>query len=57
MLFDTIQERGLSGADVIFGDANECYFPLFNFLHPLPVQWMIILYTVMAFGNSLIIVH
>ncbi|XP_064603539.1 vitamin K-dependent gamma-carboxylase-like [Liolophura sinensis] len=50
MLFDTIQERGLSGADLIFGDRNECYFPLFNFLHPLPVQWMIILYTVMAFG-------
>ncbi|PVD37474.1 hypothetical protein C0Q70_00064 [Pomacea canaliculata] len=40
MLLDTLQERGLAAADVRWGDPDECRFPLFDLLRPLPVQWM-----------------
>ncbi|CAH1793361.1 unnamed protein product [Owenia fusiformis] len=47
MCLDVIMERGLSYADVQWGDPDECRFPLFNFLHPLPLKWMYIVYLTM----------
>lgn len=49
MIIDIPQERGLGHADVRFGQ-DVCYFPLFNFLQPLPLQWFYILYAVMWLG-------
>lgn len=50
MLLDTLQERGLAAADVRWGDPDECRFPLFDLLRPLPVQWMCVLYLLMIIG-------
>ncbi|KAK7493349.1 hypothetical protein BaRGS_00015475, partial [Batillaria attramentaria] len=51
MLQDTIIERGLSQADWRW-DPEECHFPLFDWLQPLPVQWMIFLYFLMLIGAA-----
>ncbi|KAG8225022.1 hypothetical protein J437_LFUL006033 [Ladona fulva] len=56
MILDIPEERGLADADVKWGDPNECRFPLFNFLKPLPLEWMCLVYLVMwvgAFGIML----
>ncbi|XP_069669123.1 vitamin K-dependent gamma-carboxylase isoform X2 [Periplaneta americana] len=50
MVLDIPEERGLSNADINWGDPNECRFPLFNFLQPLPLQWMCIVYLIMWIG-------
>ncbi|XP_043940230.1 vitamin K-dependent gamma-carboxylase [Protopterus annectens] len=51
MLIDIPQERGLSHLDYRFLDGLEvCRFPLFNFLQPLPLDWMYLLYVVMLLG-------
>ncbi|XP_075232992.1 gamma-glutamyl carboxylase [Lycorma delicatula] len=50
MLIDIVEERGFSNAEKLWGDPNECRFPMFNFLQPLPVQWMCLLYTIMCVG-------
>ncbi|KAK7493351.1 hypothetical protein BaRGS_00015477 [Batillaria attramentaria] len=39
-------------ADVRWGDPEQCHFPLFDWLQPLPVQWMIILYFLMLIGAA-----
>ena len=51
MVVDIPEERGLADADIKWGDPNECRFPLFNFLQPLPLQWMCIVYLIMWIGN------
>ncbi|XP_041347094.1 vitamin K-dependent gamma-carboxylase-like [Gigantopelta aegis] len=50
MVLDVPQERGLAMADLRWGATDECYFPLFNFLQPLPLEWMYIVYLVMFLG-------
>ncbi|XP_067011234.2 vitamin K-dependent gamma-carboxylase [Anabrus simplex] len=53
MVLDIPEERGLAHIDMKWGDPNECHFPLFNFLHPLPLEWMCVVYLIMwcgAFG-------
>ncbi|RZF35606.1 hypothetical protein LSTR_LSTR005134 [Laodelphax striatellus] len=50
MLIDTLEERGFTEAERLWGDPKECRFPLFNFLRPLPLKWMYFLYTIMSFG-------
>ncbi|XP_067396404.1 vitamin K-dependent gamma-carboxylase [Emydura macquarii macquarii] len=51
MALDIPQERGLSYLDHKYLDGLEvCRFPLFNFLQPLPLDWMYLLYTVMLLG-------
>ncbi|XP_074838044.1 vitamin K-dependent gamma-carboxylase [Carettochelys insculpta] len=51
MALDIPQERGLSYLDHKYLDGLEvCRFPLFNFLEPLPLDWMYLLYTVMLLG-------
>ncbi|XP_046350529.1 vitamin K-dependent gamma-carboxylase-like [Haliotis rufescens] len=52
MMFDIPQERGLGMADVRWGNADECRFPLFNFLQPLPLVWMYIVYLIMLLGSA-----
>ncbi|XP_036360809.1 vitamin K-dependent gamma-carboxylase isoform X3 [Octopus sinensis] len=44
MLLDIPQERGLSSIDEKYNDAQMCNFPLFDFLKPLPLEWMYVLY-------------
>uniref|UniRef100_A0A672ZHV3 Vitamin K-dependent gamma-carboxylase n=1 Tax=Sphaeramia orbicularis TaxID=375764 RepID=A0A672ZHV3_9TELE len=51
MAVDITQERGLSHLDYKYLDgAPVCRFPLFNFLQPLPMDWMYLVYMVMFFG-------
>lgn len=54
MMVDTLEERGLSEADVRWGDPNHCHFPLFHFLRPLPLAWMCLLYLLMWCGRLII---
>nr|XP_006819627.1 PREDICTED: vitamin K-dependent gamma-carboxylase-like [Saccoglossus kowalevskii] len=51
MIFDTLYERGFSAADYRWGDPYECRFPLFDFLKPLPVDWMYVAYLIMLLGG------
>lgn len=51
MTLDGIQERGMAHADYRWGDVSECRFPLFNFLHPLPLAWMYVVYLIMLLGE------
>lgn len=50
MVIDIPQERGLAHADYKWGDPEECRFPLFDFLAPLPIEWMYIVYLIMLSG-------
>ncbi|KAM9455679.1 vitamin K-dependent gamma-carboxylase [Clarias gariepinus] len=51
MAIDVLQERGLSHLDYKYLDgAPVCRFPLFNFLEPLPMDWMYLVYLVMFLG-------
>ncbi|KAG8277073.1 hypothetical protein J6590_049982 [Homalodisca vitripennis] len=52
MMVDILEERGLSQADVKWGDPHNCHFPLFDFLRPLPLEWMCLLYLVMWLGAA-----
>lgn len=52
MAMDITQERGLSHLDYKYLDgAPVCRFPLFNFLEPLPMDWMYLVYLVMFLGQ------
>ncbi|KAL4240239.1 hypothetical protein ACF0H5_001033 [Mactra antiquata] len=51
MLSDIWQERGLSNAVEEYGDITLCRFPLFDFLQPLPLVWMYIVYLLMFIGE------
>ncbi|XP_068608811.1 vitamin K-dependent gamma-carboxylase [Brachionichthys hirsutus] len=51
MAIDITQERGLSHLDYKYLDgAPVCRFPLFNFLLPLQLDWMYLVYVVMFLG-------
>ncbi|XP_062371802.1 vitamin K-dependent gamma-carboxylase [Sardina pilchardus] len=51
MAIDITQERGLSHLDYKYLDgAPVCRFPLFNFLKPLPLDWMYLVYVIMLIG-------
>lgn len=51
MMCDIWQERGLSTVVEEFGDPHLCRFPLFDFLKPLPLVWMYIVYLLMFLGE------
>jgi len=50
MLMDIPYERGLSHADMRWGDGSQCNFPLFSWMSPLPLQWMYVVYWIMLTG-------
>lgn len=50
MMIDIPNERGMVQADIEYGDKNLCHFPLFNFLSPLAVEWMVLVYAIMFIG-------
>ncbi|XP_069773792.1 vitamin K-dependent gamma-carboxylase [Narcine bancroftii] len=51
MALDIPQERGLSSLDhKYFDELVVCRFPLFNFLKPLPLDWMYFIFVIMWFG-------
>ncbi|XP_073992155.1 gamma-glutamyl carboxylase [Rhodnius prolixus] len=50
MMLDIPAERGLGEADLRWGDDNDCRFPLFNFLKPLPLEYMCMIYFIMWLG-------
>jgi len=54
MMIDIPNERGMTDADIEYGINTQCNFPLFNFLKPLPVEWMVIVYFIMFLGKKLI---
>lgn len=51
MMIDIWQERGLSQLLEEYGDPTLCRFPLFNWLQPLPLVWMYIVYLVLFIGK------
>jgi vitamin K-dependent gamma-carboxylase len=51
MILDIHGERGLGDTDIRWGDPNECRFPLFDWLKPLPLEWMCMVYLLMWLGN------
>lgn len=55
MFLDVPEERGLSVADLRWGVNEDCRFPLFNFMRPLSLHWMIICYLFMWLGEKVII--
>uniref|UniRef100_A0A1B0F0M8 HTTM-like domain-containing protein n=1 Tax=Phlebotomus papatasi TaxID=29031 RepID=A0A1B0F0M8_PHLPP len=50
MLIDIPEERSGGDLDQRWGNPRDCRFPLFNFLHPLPLPWMAMIYGVMWLG-------
>lgn len=50
MMIDIPQERGMAVVDNRWGDNSTCYFPLFDWLHPLPIEWMYFIYFIMLLG-------
>jgi vitamin K-dependent gamma-carboxylase len=55
MIIDIPNERGMSDADIEYGSNKQCHFPLFDFLKPLPVEYMVLVYFVMFLGTNFII--
>jgi len=53
MLLDIPYERGLSIADIRWGDDTQCHFPLFSWLTPLPLKWMYVVYWIMLAGKQI----
>ena len=51
MFFDVPEERGLAEADLRWGDSNACRFPLFEFLKPLSLPWMCMVYLGLWIGK------
>ncbi|KAK6637526.1 hypothetical protein RUM44_007948 [Polyplax serrata] len=51
MMIDVPDERGLANIDLRFGDPLRCHFPLFDWLSPLPLEYMGFLYFVMWLGS------
>lgn len=52
MIIDIPNERGMSQADIEYGDKDQCVFPLFDFLAPLAPEWMVIIYAIMFIGSK-----
>uniref|UniRef100_A0A803Y383 HTTM domain-containing protein n=1 Tax=Meleagris gallopavo TaxID=9103 RepID=A0A803Y383_MELGA len=51
MVLDVPQERGMARLDHRYLDGLQvCRFPLLPGLQPLPLDWMYLLYAVMAYG-------
>lgn len=51
MMVDTVEERGMSYIDDKWADSTACYFPLFNFMKPLQLSYMYLVYIIMLTGT------
>lgn len=51
MINDTMNERGFCRADKRWMEPMKCYFPLFDFIRPLPGRWMCLAYAAMFSGE------
>jgi vitamin K-dependent gamma-carboxylase len=51
MMIDTMDERGFCEADKRWMEPVKCYFPLFDFVKPLPGRWMCLAYAAMFSGK------
>lgn len=49
MIIDIPQERGMLYIERHYGE-ESCHFSLFNFIQPLSVDWMHVVYLVMLLG-------
>ena len=47
MALDIPQERGMANLPKKWSDPDACFFPLFDWMRPLPLDWMYMLYVVM----------
>ena len=52
MMVDIWQERGLSQLVEDYADPMVCRFPLFDWLQPVPLVWMYIVYQVLFIGKK-----
>ncbi|KAL4122224.1 hypothetical protein QTP88_014594 [Uroleucon formosanum] len=50
MMIDTMDERGFCQAEKRWMEPMKCYFPLFDFVKPLPGRWMCLAYAAMFSG-------
>ncbi|XP_015370925.1 PREDICTED: vitamin K-dependent gamma-carboxylase isoform X2 [Diuraphis noxia] len=50
MMIDTMDERGFCQADKRWMEPMKCYFPLFDFVKPLPGRWICLAYVAMFSG-------
>ncbi|XP_064619797.1 vitamin K-dependent gamma-carboxylase-like [Lineus longissimus] len=50
MVIDVFTERGFPHAERRWGSTDECQFPLFDFLRPLPLPWMFVAYLALLAG-------
>lgn len=51
MVIDIATERGLMHLGDKWGSSTICHFPLFDFLQPLTLKWMFVVYSIMLFGK------
>lgn len=52
MVLDCVHERGLARIVEKWSEEFEaCHFPLFEFVKPLPVQWMVFVYLFLGCGE------
>ncbi|XP_050538854.1 vitamin K-dependent gamma-carboxylase [Daktulosphaira vitifoliae] len=50
MLIDTVDERGFCRVEKRWMESAKCYFPLVDFIQPLPGEWMCLVYATMFTG-------
>lgn len=55
MMIDIPNERGMADSDLEYGIDTQCTFPLFDFLKPLQVEYMVIIYFIMFIGKLMAI--
>lgn len=54
MVVDTLYERGLINAELVWKE-DECRFPVFHFIRPLPLDWMYFIYFIMLIGALILL--
>jgi len=50
MLHDVFNERHMSDLANVWHNERMCYFTLFDFVEPLPLNWMFVIHLLMALG-------
>ena len=50
MLFDVFHEIGMQDAEIQWGNPDQCLFPLFDFLQPMRLEYMYMVYLILILG-------